>query len=69
MPIDPVSEESSVKFVKGSHKWGKWFHPRKFASESNYPVENDNAGGKTFYNVPVDDIESGKFGVNIIKKK
>merc|ERR1719341_2520827 len=61
MPVDPVSEESSVKFVKGSHKWGKWFHPRKFASESNYPVENDNSDGKTFHNVPVDEIENGKF--------
>ena len=63
MPVDPVSEESSVKFVKGSHRWGKWFHPRKFASENNYPVESDDTDGKTFHDVPIEDIENGKFEV------
>ena len=62
MPVDPVSLDSSVKFVKGSHRWGKWFHPRKFASEKNYPVEREEeTDGKTFYDVPVQDIESGKY--------
>jgi len=61
MPIDPVSEESSVKFVKGSHRWGKWFHPKKFATETNYPLERDVTDSKTFHDVPVADIESGKF--------
>ena len=63
MPIDPVSEESSVKFVKGSHRWGKWFHPKKFATETNYPLERDVTDSKTFHDVPVADIESGKFEV------
>ena len=63
MPVDPVSEESAVKFVKGSHKWGKWFHPRKFATENNYPVENEDLNGKTFHNVPVKEIENGEFEV------
>ena len=63
MPVDPVSQRASVKFVKGSHKWGKWFHPRKFASENNYPVENEDSDGKIFYNVPVEEIESGNFEV------
>ena len=68
MPVDPVSLESSVKFVAGSHRWGKWFHPRKFASELNYPVEREEeADGKTFHDVPVQDIENGKYeaGFNI----
>ena len=36
IPIDRVEEENSVQFVQGSHKWGKWFTPRKFATEANY---------------------------------
>ena len=61
MPVDPVSLDSSVKFVKGSHRWGKWFHPRKFASEKNYPVESEVDEEKTFHDVPVTDIENGKY--------
>ena len=63
MPVDPVSLESSVKFVRGSHRWGKWFHPRKFASETNYPVESEQFEEKIFHDVPVEDIESGKYEV------
>ena len=66
--MDPVSLESSVKFVKGSHNWGKWFHPRKFASESNYPVESDEFDEKLFENVPIDDIETGKYEVKYLTK-
>ena len=29
MPIDPVPEETCLQFVKGSHKWKKFFNPRK----------------------------------------
>jgi ectoine hydroxylase-related dioxygenase (phytanoyl-CoA dioxygenase family) len=30
MPLDPVSREVSVEYVAGSHRWGRWFRPRKF---------------------------------------
>ena len=59
--------ESSVKFVRGSHRWGQWFHPRKFASEANYPLEagagRAEAGDKVFADVPVAEIESGQHEV------
>ena len=58
-----VPEETAVRFVRGSHKMG-WFTPRKFATQLNYERE-DNTGLKTtheFRDVPVDDIEGGKFG-------
>ncbi len=29
MPVDPVSENTSIQFVKGSHNLGTWFHPKK----------------------------------------
>ena len=69
MPVDPVPLESSVKFVRGSHRWGKWFHPRKFASERNYPVESEEYEGKTFLDVPVADIESGKYEASLSVNK
>ena len=60
--------ESSVKFVRGSHRWGQWFHPRKFATEANYPLEAGAGAGraedKVFADVPVAEIESGQHEVS-----
>ena len=35
-----MSKTSGVKFVKGSHNWGRWFIPVKFETESNYTLPN-----------------------------
>ena len=43
MPLDPVSKASCVQFVRGSHDWNRWFVPRKFATESNYAIEDASA--------------------------
>jgi len=61
MPVDPVSLSSSVKFVRGSHRWGKWFHPRKFATEENYilEVERNGQSARSYQDVPVQEIERG----------
>ncbi len=32
LPIDPVTRETTLEFVAGSHRWGKWFRPQKFAT-------------------------------------
>jgi ectoine hydroxylase-related dioxygenase (phytanoyl-CoA dioxygenase family) len=40
MPLDPVSLESgAVQYIKGSHRWGKWFKPTSFIGEGydGYP--------------------------------
>lgn len=29
-------QEASLQFVRGSHAWGKWYIPRKFASGNQY---------------------------------
>ena len=52
-----------MRFVRGSHKMG-WFTPRKFATQLNYEREDDDNAKTTheFRDVPVDDIEGGKFG-------
>lgn len=30
LPLDPVARDSSLEFVKGSHRWGTLFRPRRF---------------------------------------
>ncbi len=40
IPLDPVKRESAVEFVAGSHRWGRWFAPRMFATQTSY-VDTD----------------------------
>jgi hypothetical protein len=40
MPVTPV-EAKTMQFIKGSHKWGKWFAPRYFQTAENYNIEKD----------------------------
>ena len=42
MPVTSVGARSGLKFIKGSHKWGKWFAPRYFKTAENYVVENES---------------------------
>ncbi|MCW5745902.1 MAG: phytanoyl-CoA dioxygenase family protein [Alphaproteobacteria bacterium] len=30
LPLDPVSRDTCVEYVKGSHRWGRWFAPKFF---------------------------------------
>jgi len=50
IPLDPVAQESGVEFIRGSHKWGKWFTPTKF---TGVDYDRDDAGFE-----PIPDIES-----------
>ncbi len=43
MPSTPVSKETALKFVKGSHLWGKWFIPTNFESLQNYAKGGQSA--------------------------
>lgn len=43
MPIDKVLKKDSVKYIKGSHRWGKWFIPKKFETNLNYIDNTDQA--------------------------
>ncbi|MDA1356872.1 MAG: phytanoyl-CoA dioxygenase family protein [Proteobacteria bacterium] len=27
VPLDPISEDTMLEFVRGSHRWGKWYAP------------------------------------------
>jgi ectoine hydroxylase-related dioxygenase (phytanoyl-CoA dioxygenase family) len=41
VPLDPVPAAAGVEFVAGSHRWGRWFIPRRFADHVPYAEEDD----------------------------
>ena len=43
--LDPVDEEMSVKFVKGSHKWGKTYLPKVWLNDEDFNTEDDGYDG------------------------
>lgn len=57
IPVDPVPMESSIRFAKGSHRWGKWFYPRHFQTFENYQVGITDTNGRVYESVP-DDMDS-----------
>lgn len=51
LALDRVSKESSgMEYVKGSHKWGKWYKPRGFDGKDRYP----EARGETIPDIDAD---------------
>ena len=51
LSIDPVPRASGVEYVAGSHRWGQWFTPRRFADAQDHAAEGF---------VPVPDIEANR---------
>ncbi|MGE0723554.1 MAG: phytanoyl-CoA dioxygenase family protein [Alphaproteobacteria bacterium] len=51
IPLDPVPREVSLEFVAGSHRWGKWYTPKRFADGDDHPAKQQDF-------VPVPDIEA-----------
>lgn len=37
--LDPVPADTAVQFVAGSHRWDRWFIPRKFVDHTPYGPE------------------------------
>ena len=60
LPVTPVSKESCLKFVGGSHKWGKWFVPKKFASLKKYNY-TDMGTDQAFEEAPDIGAEPNKY--------
>ena len=42
MPLDPIPSEMALRFIRGSHRWNRWFIPRKFASAHEYAVKTSD---------------------------
>jgi len=36
IPLDPVARETCVEFVAGSHRWGKWYTPKRFGDLADH---------------------------------
>ena len=43
LALDDVSRETAVEFVRGSHRWGKWFRPERFDKSPLYQNDQDEA--------------------------
>ncbi len=39
--LDPVPADAAMRFVAGSHRWNRWFIPRKFIDHTPYSNESD----------------------------
>lgn len=39
--LDPVPDETAMRFVAGSHRWGRWFVPRRFVDHVPYIEDPD----------------------------
>lgn len=42
--LDPVPADGAVRFVAGSHRWGKLFQPRWFKDGTNYEFDDMDLG-------------------------
>jgi ectoine hydroxylase-related dioxygenase (phytanoyl-CoA dioxygenase family) len=57
IPLDPVPREGAIEFIRGSHKWGRWFTPTKF-SGVNYERNDDE-----FVDLPNIESERDKYDI------
>ncbi len=39
--LDPVPQDRAMRFLAGSHRWNRWFIPRKFIDHTPYAPESD----------------------------
>ena len=58
IPLDPVPKERALEFIRGSHRWGRWFTPTKF---TGVDYQRDDAGFE-----PIPDIEAARDQFDIV---
>ncbi len=51
IPLDPVPVGGGLRFVAGSHRWGRWFVPRRFLDHRPY-ADDVVDGGRRYEIVP-----------------
>ena len=62
LPLDPVTEDSgAVKFIRGSHKWDRWFQPETFGKN---PAQNDYERNDDYE--PMPDIDAALDDYDIV---
>jgi ectoine hydroxylase-related dioxygenase (phytanoyl-CoA dioxygenase family) len=57
LPLDPVSRDTCVEYVRGSHRWGQWFAP-KFFRQGGVNLQVQDA---RFEEVPNIDAERSRY--------
>jgi ectoine hydroxylase-related dioxygenase (phytanoyl-CoA dioxygenase family) len=57
LPLDAVPRATCVEYVAGSHRWGKWYRPRRFADSNDHPTD-------AFERVP--DIEADRASYRLL---
>lgn len=43
--LDPVDEDMAVKYVKGSHRWGKTYLPKVWLTDADFNVDDEGYDG------------------------
>lgn len=64
MPLDPVSDETTIEFISGSHLNKTLYRARKFATSNNYPLL-EGGDDQEYEDVP--DVDSEREMYEIVK--
>lgn len=62
MPLDPVSDETTIEFISGSHLNKTLYRARKFATSNNYPLL-EGGDDQEYEDVPDVDSEREKYEI------
>jgi ectoine hydroxylase-related dioxygenase (phytanoyl-CoA dioxygenase family) len=60
LPVDPVPRPVALRFLRGSHRWGRWFRPRLTSGQELYTFGADE---KPWEPLPDFDAELDKYEV------
>ena len=41
IPLDPVEQRTCPEYIAGSHRWGRWFRPARFADQKAHATATD----------------------------
>ena len=42
IPLDPVEKRTCPEYIIGSHRWGRWFRPARFADQKAHSTATDS---------------------------
>jgi ectoine hydroxylase-related dioxygenase (phytanoyl-CoA dioxygenase family) len=60
LPVDPVPSEVALRFLRGSHRWRRWFRPRLTSGRELYTFREDD---KPWETIPDFDAELANYEV------
>jgi ectoine hydroxylase-related dioxygenase (phytanoyl-CoA dioxygenase family) len=65
-PLDPVTKDTCLELIRGSHRWGRWFQPELtrtgrdlYAADSPYERMPDIEADRAAYDIVAFDMEPG----------